>query len=222
MNRESVQVMKESFSKGLLSLLLAAAAAVAMAVMLTPEPALAQEHSARRQFSSAWVKPGGELTVTVTATNYGALGLVVETLPEGFRYAGSELSEAAVEVHGRTISVVLIGESRVTYRVTAPSEEGRYEFSGVIKNVSREERALGGSRSVRVGPPPTSVPTRMPTHTPTPEPTPTPTPTPEPTATPAPEPAATPTPEPTATPTPTPPTRGGSCYDGSADSHADP
>ena len=44
-----------------------------------------------RQFSQPWVLPGGELTVTVTASGHGALGQIVETLPLGFSYVMSSL-----------------------------------------------------------------------------------------------------------------------------------
>ena len=67
---------------------------------------------------------GGALAVTATALNYGSFGQIVETLPVGFSYTGSDLSEAAVEVEGRTISFILQGERSVTYTVAAPSSEG--------------------------------------------------------------------------------------------------
>ena len=81
---------------------------------LLPGAAAAQSHSAQRSFSSEWVEPGGQVRVTVTATGYGAFGQVVETLPPGFQYAGSELPEASVTEAGQTISFVLLGEDRVT------------------------------------------------------------------------------------------------------------
>ena len=144
------------------------------------------------------------MRVTVTAAGYGAFGQIVETLPPGFQYAGSELPEAAVTVAGPTISFVLLGEDRVTYTVTATREEGRHEFAGVLKDVNKAVRVTGGSNSVRVGPPPTPTPTATPTPTPIPTPEPTPTPLPTATPTPTPTPAPAPTPTPTSTPTPTP------------------
>ena len=136
------------------------------------------------------------MEVTITAAGYGGLGQVVETLPAGFSYLGSDLSEFAVAVKGQTVAFTLLADERFTYRVTAPSATGVYSFAGILRDVNKAEEAVAGDSSIRVGPPPT----------PTPEPTPTATPTPEPTATPTPEPTATPTPEPTATPTPAPPT----------------
>lgn len=191
-----------------LSALAAVVGMVSFVIMASvlPGAAAAQSHSAQRSFSSEWVEPGGEVGVTVTAADYGAFGQVVETLPTGFRYTGSGLPEAAVTVAGQTISFVLLGEDQVTYTVTAGGEEGRHEFSGVLKDVNKAERVTGGSSFVRVGPPPTPTPTATPTPTPipTPEPTPTPLPAATPTPTPTPAPAPTPTPAPRSTPTATP------------------
>ena len=142
--------------------------------------------------------------------DYGSFGQVVETFPAGFSYEGSDLSEAAAAVDGQTVAFTLLGDERFTYTVAAPSAEGSYSFTGVLLDANKDEQAVGGDSSIRVGPEPTPTPTPEPTPTPTPEPTatptpePTPTPTPTPTATPTPEPTATPEPEPTATPTPEP------------------
>ena len=191
-----------------LSVLLATvlATAVALAGLASSMPAEAQSsHRATRSFSPSWVAPGGQVEVRVSASGYGAVGQVVETLPEGFRYAGSSLSSGAVEVSGQTVEIVLLGVESFTYTAVAPEAGGHYAFSGVPKNDEKAEVPVGGASVLRVGGPPTATP--MPTATPTPEPTatatpmPTATPTPEPTATPVP--TATPTPEPTATPMPT-------------------
>ena len=193
-----------------LALLAVAVAVVGVAGLLHSTPVEATSHRAVRSFSTPWILPGGALEVTITAAGYGGFGQVVETLPSGFSYEGSDLSEAAVAVEGQTVAFTLLGYERFTYTVTAPSAEGVYSFSGVLLDANKAEQAVGGYSSIRVGPAPTPTPTPEPTATPTPEPTatptpePTPTPTPEPTATPTPEPTATPTPEPTATPTPEP------------------
>ena len=98
---------------------------------------------------------------------YGSLGQVVETLPAGFAYAGSGLSESQVAVVGQTVTFTLLGEETFTYAVTAPAAEGSYVFSGIIKDVNRVEASVVGASSIRVGPPPT--PTPAPTPTPTPD-----------------------------------------------------
>ena len=183
--------------------LFAVAVAVVGVVELHPTPVDATSHMAVRSFSAPWTLPGGTLEVTITAAGYGGFGQVVETLPAGFRYEGSDLSEAAVKAEGQTVTFTLLADERLAYTVAAPSAEGSYSFSGVLLDANRAEQAVGGDSMIRVGPAPT--PTPEPTATPTPEPTATP--TQEPTATPIPPepaPTATATPEPpTATPTPT-------------------
>ena len=180
-----------------ISLLLALVLATIGAGTLVPSSALeASSHSAVRSFSQPWAPPGGRLVVTITATNYGGLGQVEETLPEGFSYTGSSLSKGSVTVDGQTVSFVLLGDGSFTYTVDAPDDEGDYAFSGVLNDANREEMVIGGASQVLVGPEPTAPPTS--------EPTPTPTPTLEPTATAAPVPTETPTVEPIPTPTPEP------------------
>ena len=189
----------------ILALVLAVAGLAALAGTSGLE---ASGHSAVRSFSQSWAPPGGQLVVTITATNYGGFGQVEETLPAGFSYAGTSLGDSSVTVDGRTVSFVLLGDRSFTYTVEVPGAEGRYTFTGVFRDSDREDQAVGGASQVRVGPQPTATP--IPTPTPTSVPTATPSPTPAPTATPTTEPTATPpstptpTPEPTATPTPEP------------------
>ena len=158
-----------------------AALAVVVAVagvagLLPSAPVEATSHSAIRSFSAPWVLPGGRLEVTIAVSDYGPFGQVVETLPEGFSYEGSDLSEAAVAVEGQTVAFTLLGDERITYTVAAPSAEGSYSFSGVLLDANKVEQAVGGDSSIRVGPEPTPTPTPEPTATPTPTPEPTPTP----------------------------------------------
>ena len=196
---------------------LAIAAMVGAVVLLAqPDVVEAQSHSATRTFQRTWASPGGELRVTITASNYGPIGQVVETLPDGFTFKSSTLPSTQFEQEEQVVRFNLFGDASFSYVVTVPTREGQYVFTGVVRNVDREERTVTGHTQFRVGPPPTSTPTPVPTATSTPEPTvtpiPKPTATPEPTSTPTPAPTATatstpsptPTPEPTPTPTPEP------------------
>ena len=202
----------------------------ALALLAQPGVVEAQSHSATRTFQRTWASPGGELRVTITASNYGAFGQVVETLPDGFTFKSATLPSTQIEQEGQVVRFNLFADSSFNYVVTVPTTAGQYTFTGVIRNADREERRVTGHTQFRVGPPPTPAPTStptpvptatstpVPTATPTPEPTatpeptstPPPSPTPEPTATstpsptPTPEPTPTPTPEPTATPAPEP------------------
>ena len=171
-----------------------------------PAPVEATSHSAVRSFAAPWVLPDGWLEVTIAVSDYGPFGQVVETLPSGFNYEGSDLSEAAVTVEGQTVAFTLLEDEQFTYTVSAPSAEGSYSFSGVLLDTDKVAAPVGGAYTIRVGPAPTPEPTPTPAPEPTATPTPAPTatPTPKPTATPTPKPTATPTPKPTATPTPEP------------------
>ena len=177
--------------------------------------------TARRSFSPTWAAPGGQVTVTVAVSGYGAAGALIETLPAGFSFVSSTHSDAVT--NGQVVSFTLFGETSVTYTVEAPQTTGVNAFSGEVRDLEQNSSQVSGTTSLRVGaPPPPSRPpspgsgsggTLRPVYPPTPTPTatpvpPTPTPVP-PTATPVPPaPTATPvpptaTPVPTATPTPT-------------------
>ena len=133
-------------------------AATVMSVISTlehPETLEAQPHTAARSFQEEWAAPGSKLQVTITASDYGDFGQVVEDLPDGFTFIGSSLDEAHIEIDGQTVRFNLLRETGFTYRVNVPTTEGQYTFSGVIKNVDREEQAIGGHASLRVGPAPT-------------------------------------------------------------------
>ena len=172
----------------------------------TPGPATPQ-YKANRGFSETWVRPGTELTITITATGYGGLGQVVETLPAGFSYVSSSLPDASV-IKGQTVIFTLLGNDAFTYTVTASGEEGAYSFAGVLRDSDKVEEPVGGSTELTVSadPPPTPTPTPTPAPAETPTPTAVATPTPAPMPTPAPTPMPAPTPVATSTPSPTPTT----------------
>ncbi len=115
--------------------------------------------SATRSFSSGTVRPGGSLTVTIVANNYGGVGRIIETLPDGF---------TSPDAVGQTVTIRLLsaGPQTSTYTVTAATSTGTYRFSGMLQDEDRASHAVGGDSSVtvRVPPPPTPEPT--PTTTP--------------------------------------------------------
>ena len=104
-----------------------------------------------RSFSSPSVSPGGQVMVTVTANGFGAFGVVVETLPPGFIYVSSSLSDEEVTVEDRDVTFILFEETSLTYAVTAPSAAGSYSFSGVLRNFAVEEVPVGGALRMTVG-----------------------------------------------------------------------
>ncbi len=166
-----------------------------------PPPATPQQYNANRSFSESWVHPGTELTVTITATRYGGLGQVLETLPAGFSYISSSLPDASV-VEGQTVIFTLLGNDAFTYTVTASREEGAHSFVGVLRDSDKVEQPVGGSSELTVSATPPPTPTPMPTPTPAATPTPTASPMPTTIATPTPAPIPTPGPPPMPAPTP--------------------
>ena len=103
-----------------------------------------------RSFSPPSVAPAGEVVVMITASGYGRFGAVTETLPPGFSYVSSSLEDSGVTDVGREVSFSLFGQTAFTYTVTAPSAEGTYSFSGVLRNSDREDVPVGGALTIAV------------------------------------------------------------------------
>ena len=102
-----------------LALLVVAGVVLALSGLLDPGPVDAQAPRAARSFAAPSVVPGGTLEVRITAAGFGAFGQVSETLPAGFRYAGSSLPSEAVEVNGQTVKFIMFGVDRFSYTITA-------------------------------------------------------------------------------------------------------
>ena len=68
---------------------------------ILPTSAQATVPSATRSINPAMVAPGGTVTVTIQAADYGQAGGVTETLPPGFAYLSSSLSASQVNESGR-------------------------------------------------------------------------------------------------------------------------
>ena len=98
---------------------------------------------ATRSLSPSSVSPGGQLTVTIVARDYGRVGRILETLPTGLSSEGSQTV---------TLRLLEPGPQTVSYTVTASdTAEGGYSISGVLEDEAKEETTVGGSSSVTVG-----------------------------------------------------------------------
>ncbi|KKN43835.1 hypothetical protein LCGC14_0699270 [marine sediment metagenome] len=135
------------------TLLIFVAILVAVALLSTPVVAAG---TATRVLPSS-VDASTSFTVSITASDYGAFGQVVETLPDGFSYVSSTLSEAAVTVEGQVVKFTLLGDTSFTYDVTASSSADTYAFSGILKDEDLTEPfpTVGGDTQITV----TLVPT---------------------------------------------------------------
>ena len=92
--------------------------------------------TAVRSFSSDSVGAGEQVTVTITASDYGAAGSITETLPQGFSYASSSLTTASVRSAGQVVNFTLLGDDSFSYTVTV-GDEGEHAFSGTITSFDR-------------------------------------------------------------------------------------
>ena len=120
---------------------------------VTVEAAAQSAAGARRSFSPASVAAGGEVVVTIRATGYGSLGAVTETLPAGFSYVSSSLTDEGevTEVDDVTVRFTLQGADKTfTYTVTASSTGDDYEFSGTLRDSDKVDSVVGGASSVAV------------------------------------------------------------------------
>ncbi len=118
-------------------------------VVLGTAPAAAQG-SATRSFSPDTVSPGGRVTVTINAANYGSGGEVTESLPQGFGYVSSSLGSERVDVDPREVRFTLQAETSFTYTVTAASETGAHTFSGILRDSDGNDHVVGGAATVTV------------------------------------------------------------------------
>ncbi|NMA09745.1 MAG: hypothetical protein GX932_01795 [Methanomicrobiales archaeon] len=67
-------------------------------------------------------EPGAGEVVTVSLSIDGIdLGGVVETLPAGYAFAGTDHPDDRVVVRGQKIGFAVMNETRITYSVTAPA-----------------------------------------------------------------------------------------------------
>ena len=106
--------------------------------------------AASSSFPATTVLAGSEVVVTITASNYGFGGQIVETLPTGWGYVSSDPAGAEHNADARTVTFTLVDETEFTYTVTAPSDAGNYDFSGVLMDSDRNSYIVGGDRRVTV------------------------------------------------------------------------
>ena len=111
----------------------------------------ASGHSGTRSFSPSSVAPAGEITVTISAANYGDFGQVVETLPAGFSYVEDSATVRAKVDDGQDVTLTILGADQTfSYRVTASRVADSHTFQGTLKDDQGVSRSIGGASSVTV------------------------------------------------------------------------
>ena len=131
---------------------LMAAVLAGLGTMFVLLPLAAQDNpSAIRTIDPTKVAAGGQVVVTIEASEYGSAGGVTETLPTGFTYESSSLPDSQVtELSGNRVRFTLQGDDSFTYTVTASDTPGGYEFSGTLRDFDRNDSPVGGAESVTV------------------------------------------------------------------------
>ena len=115
----------------------------------SPQPQ--ETASATRSFSPSEVEPDGTLTVTIRVAGYGGIGQLTEEFPADFTFESSPEATRS----GRTLTFNLVGDTSVSYTLTAPSTPGRKTgFSGTLDPAERAVVTVGGPSEVGVGRPP--------------------------------------------------------------------
>ncbi len=93
---------------------------VCIVLLLLVVPAAATGTPVARTLSTA--EPGAGEVFTVSLSLEGvALGAVVETLPVGYTFAGTDHPEDRVLVRGQQAGFAVMNETRITYSVRAPA-----------------------------------------------------------------------------------------------------
>ena len=109
--------------------------------------------SATRSFSPLEAKPDGQLVVTISVADYGAFGQLKETFPGDFTFEGSS---PEVEPSGQTLTFNLVGDTSVSYTLTAPTTTETISisgFSGTLEPTEGDRVTVDGPASVTVSAP---------------------------------------------------------------------
>ena len=126
--------------------------------VLSP-PAQAQATaSATRSFSPSEVASGGPLTVTIRVADYGGIGQLRETFPADFTFESSPEGTRS----GQTVTFNLVGDTSVSYTLTAPTTTETRSisgFSGTIEPAQGDGVGVSGLPSVTVLSPPAQAAT---------------------------------------------------------------
>jgi len=123
---------------------------VLFAVTVMAFPAAA-DASASRTLPSGTVAPGEEFTVAITASDYGTVGQVVETLPAGFSYVSASGLSLPADVSGNTVTFYLFGsQTSFSYNVEASNTADTYNFAGDLNRKNEAPVTIGGDTQVTV------------------------------------------------------------------------
>ena len=127
---------------------------VAVGLVGGQQTAEAQQTASATRSLPSEVESGGTLTVTITVANYGGIGQLTEEFPGDFTFVESS---PAVTPSGQTLTFNLVGDTSVSYTLTAPATTETISISGFSGNLEPavgEGVTVGGPSSVTVSSPP--------------------------------------------------------------------
>ncbi len=111
----------------------------------------AESATATRTLPAEPVSADESFFVEIDVSDYGNLGKVLETLPEGFRYQKSSLDHKFVNdnLSTNTVEFLLVDVTSFTYTVRAPDVMGTYMFTGILKGI-KNKCEIGGVMEIEV------------------------------------------------------------------------
>ncbi len=126
--------------------------------MVTPEGSAPGAIGASRMIAPSMVAPGGEAVVTINTSGF-TVGLVTETLPNGFTYKSGSVMPSSIRVtveNQMVFFTTVSGVDQFSYTVIAPMTDGDYSFSGELSYVDENDNrqtgvAVTGDVRVTVG-----------------------------------------------------------------------
>jgi hypothetical protein len=114
-------IMKIRFSRILFCLLILTVCLIS--------PVIAEETKIIRDIPESEPNADSEFTVTLYISGTDVAG-IVENIPEGFTYLGSNHPEDQISQYGQSIIFSVIGETEINYQIKAPSA-GKGSFTGI-------------------------------------------------------------------------------------------
>jgi len=145
---EGEKMNKKTISKRFLSIIVVAMLSVALVI---PGIAVAAPDALATRTLPASAAPGADLDVSIVASGAGVFGQVVETLPAGFSYVGTDSTDVIVTEDGNTVRFTFMGDAvTFDYEVTASTTAGSYSFSGIVKDENLNEYTVGGDTGITV------------------------------------------------------------------------
>ena len=148
------------------AIVVAVAVVLGLVGLLLAPSTEATEHSAKRELSAISVAPGEQVVVTITTSGLSPAGRIIDTIPTGLEYVGSDETSAEFDPQDRTVTFTVFAGESFVYTVIASDTLGDHTFSGVLLDYEKNSETIGGVATVTVEATPTATPDPTPEATP--------------------------------------------------------